>query len=70
LRLAAILAGLNGPLANDFPYTPYTDVTLKRLAALEARTLAVMHGSSFHGETRQAILDLAAALKAVLEKPG
>jgi flavorubredoxin len=65
----AILAGLKGPLANDMPYTPYTDTTLKRLAALRAQTLAIMHGASFRGETRHAILHLAAALKEVLDKP-
>jgi flavorubredoxin len=62
----AILAAVKGPLANDFPYTPHTDITFKRLSALKARTLALMHGSSFRGETRQAILDLAAVLKTVL----
>jgi len=64
----AIMASLKGPLANDLPYTPYTDATLKRLAGLKARTLAVMHGASFQGETRQAILDLASVLKAELDK--
>ena len=64
----AIVASRNGPLANDLPYTPYTEATLKRLAGLKARTLAVMHGSSFRGETRQALLDLAAILKAALDQ--
>jgi hypothetical protein len=62
------LAGLKGTLANDVPYTPYTDATLKRLAALRAQTLAIMHGASFRGDTRRAILDLAAVLKALLDK--
>ena len=48
-----------GPMAKDMSYTPYTDSTLQRLAALEPRTLAVMHGSSFRGDGRKAILDLA-----------
>lgn len=64
----SILAGLKGPLANDMPYTPYTDATLKRLAALRAQTLAVMHGASFRGDTRHAILHLAAVLNEVLDK--
>lgn len=57
-------------LAKDFPSTPYAGVTLKRLAALGARPLAVMHGSSFRGETRRAILELASALKGALGKAG
>lgn len=59
-------SSLSGPLANDIPYTPYTDSTLKRLAALAPRTLAVMHGSSFSGDGRQAILDLSTLMKEIL----
>jgi flavorubredoxin len=62
----AIRAGAQGPLANDVPYTAYTDATLRRLAALEPRTLAVMHGSSFRGDGRRALLDLAHVLRAEL----
>ncbi|HEX8072095.1 MAG TPA: hypothetical protein VF546_19260 [Pyrinomonadaceae bacterium] len=65
---ASIIAGLSGPLAKDMPYTPYTDGTLRRLAALEPLTLAVMHGSSFRGDGRGAILDLARVLKETLGK--
>ena len=65
----AITAGLAGPMANDMPYTPYTDSTLQRLGALKAQTLAVMHGSSFRGDTGKAILDLAAVIKELLSKP-
>jgi flavorubredoxin len=54
----AIRAGASGPLANDRPYTPYTDATLRRLAALEPRTLAIMHGSTFRGDGRRALVDL------------
>ena len=39
-----------GPLANYMPYTPYTESTLQRLAALKPRTLAAMHGSTFVGD--------------------
>jgi flavorubredoxin len=63
---AAIRASLAGPFANDMPYTPYTDATLRRLAALEPRTLALMHGSSFAGDGGRAILDLAGVLGQVL----
>ena len=63
---AALREGAQGPLANDMPYTPYTDATLRRLAALEPRTLAVMHGSSFRGDGRRAILELAGVIGEVL----
>jgi flavorubredoxin len=59
---AAILRGLSGPMAKDMPYTPYTDATLQRLAALKPRTLALMHGSSFRGDGERAIVDLARVL--------
>ena len=39
-----------GPLANYMPYTPYTESTLQRLAALKPKTLAAMHGSTFVGD--------------------
>ena len=65
----SIVAGLSGPLAKDMPYTPYTEGTLRRLAELEPRTLAVMHGSSFLGDGRGAILDLARVIKETLGKP-
>lgn len=45
------------------PYTPYTDSTLQRLAELEPRTLALMHGSSFRGDCRKAIEDLAIVIR-------
>jgi len=60
---ASITESLSGPLANDMPYTPYTETTLRRLADLKPRTLALMHGSSFRGDGRTAILDLAGVIK-------
>lgn len=39
--------------------TPSTGLTLRRLAKLEPRTLALMHGSSFNGDCRSALLRLA-----------
>jgi flavorubredoxin len=62
----AILASLTGPMAKDMPYTPYTESTLQRLAALEPRTLAVMHGSSFQGDGRAAVLDLELVIRELL----
>jgi flavorubredoxin len=55
-----------GPLANYMAYTPHTDSTLQRLAALKPRTLATMHGSTFVGDGAQALTDLAQVIKEVL----
>ena len=44
--------------------TPETAPTIRRLAALEPRTLALMHGPAFAGDCRQALLDLADAYEA------
>ena len=66
----SITEGMAGPLANDMPYTPYTDATLHRLADLEPRTLALMHGTSFRGDGRRAILDLAGVIQEKLAKKG
>jgi flavorubredoxin len=63
---AAILQGLAGPMPKDMPFTPYTESTLARLAALEPSTLAVMHGSSFRGDGRTALLELFAVIKELL----
>jgi flavorubredoxin len=63
---AAIHEGAKGPLANDLPWTPDTDAALRRLAALEPRVLAAMHGSSFRGEGGRALLDLAAVIRVEL----
>jgi flavorubredoxin len=65
----SIRQSLSGPMAKDMPYTPYTDATLHRLAALKPRTLALMHGSTFRGNGGQAILDLAAVINETLSRP-
>lgn len=62
----ALLGGQSGPLANDMPYTPYTDATLQRLAALEPRILATMHGSSFSGDGARAVRELAGVIRKAL----
>ena len=54
---------MQGPLAHDLPYTPYTDRTLQRLADLSPNTLGVMHGSSFKGDGGSAIRELAVVIK-------
>jgi flavorubredoxin len=62
----AMIGGQGGPLANDMPYTPYTDATLQRLAALEPQALAIMHGSSFRGDGGAAVRALAGIIRDVL----
>jgi flavorubredoxin len=59
----AIVQGLAGPLANDMPYTPYTDATFRRLADLHPCTLALMHGSTFRGDGGKAITALAQVVR-------
>jgi flavorubredoxin len=59
----SIIEGMKSPLAKDMAYTPYTDQTMKRLADLAPCTLALMHGSTFRGDGRSAILDLAEVIK-------
>lgn len=60
---ASIIEGMKGPLAHDMPYTPYTDANFRRLADLEPNTLALMHGTSYRGDGRKAILDLAEVIR-------
>ena len=55
-----------GPFANYLPYTNHTEPTLQRLAALQPRTLATMHGSAFVGDGARAIADYAQAVRDVL----
>jgi flavorubredoxin len=63
-RSARAMAELQkGPLANYVPYTPMTGRIMEKLAQLEPRTLAVMHGSSFRGDAAQALRDLAGAMR-------
>jgi hypothetical protein len=58
-----------GPLANYVPYTHNTKLILEGLATLKPATVATMHGSSFHGNCSQSLLDLAEVMKEVLDKP-
>lgn len=46
--------------------TPQTAPTIRQLAELEPRTLALMHGPAFAGDCRQALLDLADAYESRL----
>lgn len=58
-----------GPLANYVPYCSLTDTTLDRLAALQPRRLATMHGSVYVGDGSKALQNLAAVWREVLS-PG
>jgi len=58
-----------GPLANYVPYTPNTGAILDGLSALQPKTLAIMHGSSFTGNCAQEIRELAVVMKEQLDKP-
>lgn len=42
--------GQRGPFHDSIPYTRGTPAIMARLAALEPRTLAIMHGASFTGD--------------------
>ncbi len=57
------------PFAYYMPYTPQTHKILSRLAQLEPKTLATMHGSSFTGNCKQALLDLDLVIKETLGEP-
>lgn len=55
-------------LLNATPYGSSTERHMARLAALQPRTLAIMHGSSFKGDGGNAIRNLALAMKEILGK--
>ena len=55
-----------GPLANYMPYTKHTDVVMQRLAALNPKTIAPMHGSAYVGDGDRAVRDLAVVMREVL----
>jgi flavorubredoxin len=65
----ALLAYESGPLPRAYPYTPYTDATLRLLADLRPKLLAVMHGSSFRGDGEQALRHLAENYAEILGNP-
>ena len=58
-----------GPLANYVPYCSLTEATLNRLAALQPRRLATMHGSVYVGDGSKALHDLAVVWQEVLSSP-
>ena len=58
-----------GPLANYLPYSTQTEQILCGLADLEPSTFAVMHGSSFTADGRQALRDLNEMMRRLLSSP-
>jgi len=55
-----------GPFAGYMPYTHSTPAIVERLARLEPKTLAVMHGSVYAGDGARAIRDMGEVLREVL----
>ncbi|MBX7170290.1 MAG: hypothetical protein K1X72_04980 [Pyrinomonadaceae bacterium] len=55
-----------GPFANYMPYSSLTESNFSKLAALNPKTIAVMHGSSFAGNGAKALQDLSGVMKEVL----
>lgn len=62
----ALLQSEAGPFANYVPYTHHTGRVLENLAEYSPKTLAVMHGSSYHGDGARALRDLAVVMREVL----
>jgi flavorubredoxin len=55
-----------GPFANYMPYTKHTDSIMQRLADLNPRTIAPMHGSAFVGDGSRSLRELAVVMREVL----
>lgn len=55
-----------GPLMDYMPFTSRTGLLLERLAELQPRTLAAMHGSTFVGDGARALRDLRIVMREVL----
>jgi flavorubredoxin len=62
---ASILNFEAGPLMDYAPYTHKTKGMLHQLAALQPKTLATMHGSSYYGDCAKALIDLDQVMKDV-----
>ena len=59
-----MLVGYEGtPFAGYMPFTTYTEPQIRRIADLQPKVCATMHGSTFAGDGRQALLDAARALR-------
>jgi flavorubredoxin len=62
----ALVATEAGPFANYLPYTHHTGRILETLASLQPKTLATMHGSTYHGDGQTALRELAKVMQDVL----
>ena len=62
----SMIAGQASPFADASPYSSHTEANLKKLAALNPKTFAAMHGSSFAGDGAQALYDLGTVMREVL----
>lgn len=62
----SFLSDQQSDFANAYPFTPQTEVTLNRLADLDPKTLAIMHGSAFIGDGKNALNDLAVVMREIL----
>lgn len=56
----------SSPLAGYIPYSAHTGRVLESLAQRDPGTLAVMHGSVYHGDGAQALRELAGVMKETL----
>ena len=61
----ALIEYQGGLLMDYMPFTPKTERLLREVAALEPRTLAAMHGSTFIGDGAQALHDLGRVMREV-----
>jgi hypothetical protein len=62
----SLIEGQQGPFANAYPYTPFTEPILHGLADLRPARLALMHGSVFVGDGTRALRDLAVLMREIL----
>lgn len=60
---AAMIDYQGGPLMDYVPYTKNTKRLLHELADLKPETLAIMHGSSFTGDSKRLLIELDPVLK-------
>jgi len=65
--MRTMIVGYDGtPFADYMPYTVRTEAHLQRLADLEPTLCATMHGSTYWGDGRAAIEDMATMLRETL----
>jgi len=62
---SSMLEFQQGPLMDYTPYNNHTAKLLYSLADLKPKTLAAMHGSSFHGDCSQALIGLNSVMKEI-----